>query len=96
LQEAIPEGKKALGNHGYDGARKKGKLTTKSHLNTKEVSLWKNLVLARHENFNARIKEFNILAEAFKFDISKHRIVMDAVCVLIMYDLENGRPLNEV
>jgi hypothetical protein len=42
LQDSIPEDKKALGDDGYDGARKNGKITTKSHLDGKEeVSQWK-------------------------------------------------------
>ena len=51
---------------------------------------------ARQESFNGRLKRFNILAETFRYHHEKHGDVVNALCVLTQYDIENGRPLMDV
>ena len=51
---------------------------------------------ARHETFNARIKNFACLDARFRHGISKHKICFEAVCVIVQYQLENGAPLFDL
>ncbi len=51
---------------------------------------------ARHETFNARIKNFACLDSRFRHGISKHKICFEAVCVIVQYQLENGAPLFDL
>ena len=51
---------------------------------------------ARHEAFNGRLKSFKVLAEKFRHGQEKHKSVFEAVCVIVQYDMENGRPLFDI
>ena len=51
---------------------------------------------ARHETFNARIKNFACLDARFRHGMSKHKICFEAVCVIVQYQLENGAPLFDL
>ena len=53
-------------------------------------------VRARHETFNGRLKNFEILKQVFRHDISYHGPVLRACCVLDQLMLENGEPLFSV
>jgi hypothetical protein len=90
----IPAGKKAIGDKGYRGEPTKVSITRE--LDRKDVKHWKGRVKARHETFNKRIKDFSILSQEFRSDISKHKLVFNSVCILAQYDIENGHPLFEV
>ena len=57
-----------------------------------------NCVRARHENFNARLKCFKIFSETFRGSWGKkeeHKMVFEAICILVQYEMENGHPLME-
>jgi hypothetical protein len=56
LCDAMPEGKRGIGDSGYQG--EPGKLTFHRPAHSKEMTNFINRVGARHENFNARIKNF--------------------------------------
>ena len=47
-----------------------------------------------HENFHHRIKSFEALNTPFRHGVVKHKVVFEAVCVVMQYDMENGRPLS--
>ena len=53
-------------------------------------------VRARHETFNGRLKNFEILKQVFRHDISYHGPVLRACCVLDQLMVENGEPLFSV
>ena len=53
----------------------------------------KKTARARHKALNGRLKEFVILSGRFRHKIEKHKIAFEAVCVIVQYSMENGRPL---
>ena len=57
---------------------------------------FKRRARARHETVNGRLKVFKILAERFRHGVEKHQTVLEAVCVLLQCELENGHPLFDV
>jgi hypothetical protein len=95
LKDAMPKGKRGIGDSGYQG--EPGKLSFHRPAHSKEMTNFINRVRARHENFNARIKNFNILSNCFRSnDKAKHKMAFEAVCILCQYDMENGHPLMDV
>ena len=91
----IPKGKSGYGNSGYMGAPDKILFHREGH--SKEMRRFINRVRARHENFNARIKNFRILAECFRSNKKEsHKLAFEAACVLIQYDMENGCLLMDI
>lgn len=93
LESKIPDNKFVLGDSAYKSS---AKATVKKQTDSRELKEFKNRALARHETFNGRIKCFNSLENRWKHCISKHKSVMEAVCILVQYDMENGNPLFEV
>ena len=63
---------------------------------SKEVRDFKRRALARQETLFKRFKEFGILRQRFRHGFELHKIVLDAVAVIVQFDMENGRPLFEV
>ena len=95
LMKEIPKGKRECGNSGCMGAPDKILFYCEGH--SKEMRRFINCVRARHENFNARIKNFRILAKCFCSNKKEsHKLAFEAACVLIQYDMENGRPLMDI
>lgn len=95
LCDAMPEGKRGIGDSGYQGEPTKLSIHRSAH--SKEMTNFINRVRARHENFNARIKNFSILSNCFRSnDKIKHKMAFEAVCILCQYDMENGHPLMDV
>jgi len=91
LKSLIPEGKKGVADRGCDRELNQARVTLaiRNRLDTPEVKAFKRRVRARHENFNARIKLFDVLSQKFRHDVPKHRIVFEAVCVIVQHDIEN-------
>jgi hypothetical protein len=59
LKDAMPEGRRGIGDSGYQG--KPNHVTG----HTKDMTNFINRIQARHENFSARIKNFKILSNCF-------------------------------
>jgi hypothetical protein len=90
----IPEGKKAIGDSGYEGeAYEGGPMSISRELDDPATKSFKGRVKSRHESFNGRLKSFNVLDSAFRHGRDKHAAAFEAVCVAVQYDLENGHPL---
>lgn len=93
LKSRMPAGKKGIADRGY---RNEPTLATRNELDSAAVKAFKRRARARHETFNGRIKNFKALAERFRHGVQKHKTVMEAVCILVQYDMENGHPLFDV
>ena len=99
LRSRIPGGKRVIADRGYKGETKYGGPTTlsiRNEIDTPAVREFKRNVRARHENLNARLKKFAVLGTRFRHHVDKHAQVMDAVCVIVQYDIENGHPLMKI
>lgn len=93
LKSIMPDGMQLIGDNGYQG---EVIVSTPNELDSNFVKNFKERVRARHETFNKRIKEFKILDERFRHGVEKHKIAFEAICVIVQYDMENGRPLFDV
>ncbi len=96
LADKMPVGTKAIADRGYTGEECKEKLSIRNRRDSDALRQFKKRVRARHENFNARIKVFKILEERFRHGVKRHQAIVEAVCVLVQYDMENGHPLFDV
>jgi DDE superfamily endonuclease len=94
LIDQIPNGKRAIGDSGYRGEPSKVAITRDG--DSAEVKKYKARVKSRHETFNARLKGFGVLDQAFRHSLDQHKMAFEAVCILVQYDIENGRGLFEV
>ena len=100
----ISVGKRSGTDEGYRGDPNKvpnaKKVSRRNPFDSKEVKKFKQRVKARHETFNSRLKNFKILSEDFRSTgatrLEKHRTVVEACCVLVQFEMENGRPLFKV
>jgi hypothetical protein len=91
LKSKLPVGKLLIADKGYVG---EAQLSTPNTFDTEALKRFKSRARARHESFNARIKEFRILSERFRSnDIEFHGVVFEAVCVIVQYSMEIDRPL---
>ena len=93
LRSKLPDGSKPIGDKGYQGDEK---VSVNNRLDSEEVRTFKKVARARHEALNGRLKEFSVLSGRFCHKIEKHKTVFEAVCVVVQYTLENGRPLNPI
>ena len=94
LRAKIPRGHIALMDRGYRGGGKC--VSTVNSLDSDELNEFKTRALARHENFNARLKRFKILREKFRCSHKKHGVVFDSVCCLCQLEMMFGMPVFDV
>ena len=97
---------RGIADRGYRGER--DILSVPSSNDEEVVRDFKGRALSRHENFNGRIFNFDVMSETFrskgnkKWDgkttgfVEKHGLCFDAVVVIVQLQLENGSPLFEV
>lgn len=88
LMEETPDGKKYIGDDGYCGEPQY--ISTRNELDPREVAVFKERVMSRHETFNQKIKTYACLTKKFRTGKLKHKTAFEAVCVLVSYDLECG------
>lgn len=96
----LPPGKRAVGDSGYVGVPEKVTATRDQHSSAFKSFLGR--AKNRQESFHTRLKSFNVLGHRFRHGkstedkINLHQTCVEAICVLVQYDLENGHPLFEV
>jgi hypothetical protein len=93
LLTMVAPGQKLIGDRGYNG---EPVCSVRNRFDPPDVRQFKRRVRARHENFNMRIKCFEILGGVFRHGLEKHQTAFEACCVLVQYDIENGHPLMAV
>lgn len=92
LKSMIPAGKRVIADRSY----KDPVCSIRNPRDTPEVKQFKRRARARHEIFNGRLKNFQVLKQKFRHDYKKHVHAFEAVCVLCQYDMEKGNPLFDV
>lgn len=96
LKSKLQSGQKVIADNGYVGD---DSVSAPNKLDSEHVKKFKQHARARQEDCNERLKEFNVLDQVFrhcKLPLEKHKILFEAVCVIVQYTLENGRPLHEI
>ena len=94
LRAMIPRGHIALMDRGYRGGGKC--VSTVNGLDSDELNEFKTRALARHENFNSRLKRYAILRERFRCQHNKHGVVFTAVACICQLEMIHGSPLFDV
>lgn len=94
LKSMIPPNYRIIGDMGYAG--EPGIISTKNHFDTDAVKLFKRRARARHENLNSFVKHFSILSGRYRHALVNHKMVFEAVCVIVQYKLENDVSLFPV
>lgn len=88
LKNKIPPGKKVVADEGYRGEPEI--ISCRNELDPREIAEFKERVMSRHETFNQRLKNFNCLSTRFRHGVESHKAAFEAVCAIIMYEIENG------
>lgn len=94
LMAKVPAGKRGIADNGYKG--EPTVLCTPNTHDPKELRQFKSRARARQESFNKRTKNFKCLSTDFRHGIIKHKVLFEAICVILQYELENGKPLFDV
>jgi hypothetical protein len=101
LRSRMPRGKRVIADEGYVG--EPWMLSTRNPLDSTPLKDFKRRAKGRQESFNSRIKCFNILKHEFRGKgsqgvgkLEKHKRAFEACCILVQYEMGNGRPLFEV
>ena len=93
LKSKIPPHKLVIADNGYGN---EPQVSIPNQFDGDQVKAFKRCARARQENFNQRVKEFRRLSQTFRSAPDLHGIVFDAVSVIVMFSMENGRPLAEL
>lgn len=98
LMSIIPKGKLVVADEGYRG--EPNVCSTRNTFDDDDVKRFKKRVKARHESFNCRVKSFGILNQPFRSTgdqrLVKHETAFVACCIIVQYEMDNGRPLFKV
>ena len=91
LMQKIKDGKRGIADRGYAGVELK--ICIPSSRDPPHVRNFSSRVRCRHETFNGRIKNFSSMEQTWTHGVDKHKIAVEAVCVIIQYQMDNGAPL---
>jgi hypothetical protein len=102
LKSQLQEGEYVFADQGYRG--EPDKLRLRNPFDTDAVKEAKRRSLARQETFNSRIKSWKVLSQPFDCKQNqngltihdKHKAVVEAIVVILQYEMENGHVLFSV
>jgi hypothetical protein len=83
-------------NHGYIGNAPYKVKCPASLTNPDKTQAMQSIVRMRQETINKRLKQWEILKQVYRHDITKHGYVLRAVAVVVQVAIENGEPLFQV
>lgn len=90
LMGKIPKGKKVIADRGYGGVLQ---VCIPSTRDPPHVRKFSSRVRCRHETFNGRIKKFSSMDQTWTHGVEKHKMALEAVCVTMQYQMDNGSTL---
>jgi hypothetical protein len=97
FKDKVKDGKKIIVDRGYTSNKPDERILSQpSALDSKELSNFKSWARLRQETFNGRLKYFNALAQTFLHTKPQHGLVLEAVRVIVQYQMDNGRPIFDV
>ena len=100
LYYQLPEGKKAIGDSGYDWMPEKVTVTRDGQ--SRDFQKFLGRAKNRQESLHSRLKAFRVLGCRFrhgkgtKNKLELHKICVEAVCVIVQYDMECGNPIFDL
>ena len=86
------QGELILADGGY---RDKRYFETPTGYNNRDQRM-KKVARSRHETFNARIKNFKILASKYRVNLHFHHYVFHSIVNMLQIDIENGNKLFQL
>ena len=90
-------GKLAIADRGYVTDKIDERFySTPNGLDPPELQNFKSRGRLRHETFNGRLKKYGSLEQTFKHGIKKHQYALEAICVTVQYQMDNGSALYAV
>eukprot|EP00986_Skeletonema_menzelii_P016849 scaffold16178_cov81-Skeletonema_menzelii.AAC.1 len=95
----MPEGKHFAGDTSYVGEPERV-IVTMPEMDKRDIK-WLGRLKARGETLHSRLKNFRVLGTRFrhgngtKDKLKLHQMATESVCLIVLYDCENGRPLFE-
>jgi DDE superfamily endonuclease len=95
LRHFLEPGERVEADEGYRGHEDKIKCPS-NPANPPENLVMQGRVRARHETLNGRLKNWGILSQVFRHDISLHGPVFRACAVITQLAIKNGEPLFTV
>lgn len=97
LKEKIRPGKLVIADRGYQSSlADEQMLSCPNPYDSQRLAKFKSRARSRHEGFNGRLKKYGALQQTFIHGREKHKLVMEAVCTILQYEMENGIPLFAV
>jgi len=70
-----------------------GMFAPPSRIDNETLKMFKSRVRCRQETFNGRLKNFMFPALRFRGKEDNHKAAMEAVCVMVQYQMDNGAPI---
>ena len=96
LAHELDEVERVEADDGYIGDAPYKVKCPASLTNPDETQTMQSIVRMRQETINTRLKQWEILKQVYRHDITKHGSVLRAVAVLVQVAIENGEPLFQV
>ena len=97
LKSKIAPGKKVIADRGYKSSEKDEKMmATPNPYDSKEVANFKSRARCQQESFNGRLKKFAALSDTYRHSLVNHRHVLEAVVVIVQFQMDNGAQLFDV
>jgi hypothetical protein len=91
LKQKIKPGGKAIIDRGYVSSRRDEQMLSQPDTcDSKALNNFKSRARLRQETFNGRLKFFDALSQTFWHHVDKHKLVLEAVCVIVQYQMDNG------
>ena len=88
LMQQFPFWKRAVGDDGYRGLDEF--ISLRNEFDPPELAAFKERAMARHENFNQRLKKWQVLTKRFRHGVGNHKTAFRAVCAITLYEIGNG------
>jgi hypothetical protein len=88
LMQQFPFWKRAVGDDGYRGLDEF--ISLRNEFDPPELATFKERAMARHENFNQRLKKWQVLTKRFRHGVGNHKTAFRAVCAITLYEIGNG------
>lgn len=96
LMALIPAGRLVIADKAYRG--EPNVVSFPNHLDDEEIREFKSRVRSRHETFNGRLKNFDVLKQIFRHKpvLSQHKACFEAVAVIVQCEISLGFQLFHV
>lgn len=96
LKDALERGERVEADDGYAALDPQFVRSKSGAFHPEETKIIRNRIMARQETANKRLTQWNVLAQIFRHDLSKHSICFRAVANITQLAIEDGDTLFEV